>query len=463
MSKKDFFYLIGICLLQVIVLTGQCLGLNVILFMIPLLAFLCFYLKENDLISHKKGFLLMIPIVILSCSYFIYDNVMKYFNVLAIPFITLIMLTEVIHPIHNLEDLLQETIYSIFMPIEYFTKHVKNTIEVIKELLPKNNKNLKVLKSILIVIPVVLIVLILLSSADLVFASIFKDIVKIFENISYEDIIVRIILFFCLFLYLGSLLYYIKTKKMEVPTNSKGIKLEEFTMKLLLTILNGIYIIFNGIQIFSLGFHKLPENITYAQYARTGFFQLMLISFINIAIILISKNTKESKYIKGMNLFMVLLTFLIIISSFYRMVLYEQVYGYTLLRVGVFLILFQEVILLIPTILYILKKDFPVFKYYLMLPIIAYSIVNMFSIEKIITNRNIALYNQKQKIDIEYLKNDNSDNIKELVEFYNRVEEEEIKNSLKYYLESFHGEIDNIFEYNISKDRANKIIKEELE
>ena len=462
MSKKDFIYLLGICLIEIICITGQVLGLNVIIFMIPLLSYLLFYLKENHLILHKKGILLIIPILVLSISFLIYDNSLKYLNIIGIPLLTIVMIYEIINPITNLEDLFQKGIYALFKSFDYLISHIKNTVEIIKEFLPKKNTKLKRLKSYLIVIPIFLVVLILLSSADLIFASIFKDIIKFLDYLSFEEIVRRVIHFTLIFLFLGAFLLYLKKEKGNVPSTSTGIKVEDFTIKLLLTLLNGTYIVFNCIQIFSLGFHKLPANITYAEYARTGFFQLMIISMINIGIILISKKSKSSKYIKGMNLLMVLLTFLIMLSSFYRMYLYEQVYGYTLLRIGVYLALVTEAILLIPTIFYILKKDFKVFKYYLMIPIIIYTILNLVSIDKIITNRNIALYRQKNKIDIEYLQNENADNIEELLKFYETLEEKEMKESLRRYLKLYQTDSDNIFEYNISKEKAKTLLKEEL-
>ena len=53
---------------------------------------------------------------------------------------------------------------------------------------------------------------------------------------------------------------------------------------------------------------------------------------------------------------MVIFTLVIIISAFARMTLYQQNYGYTRLRVLVDWALITEIILLIPTIGYILKN-----------------------------------------------------------------------------------------------------------
>ena len=461
MTKKYLLSLVLISLLQIILITGQVLGLNVILFMIPFLLFIIFFLKDNNLINNKKGLLLLIPIIILSLSYLIYDNILNYLNILVIPILTIFMLIEVINQTDNLECLIEKFFFMIFKPFDYLSIHVNNTRDILKNTNIKKNK-LKRIKSYLIVIPIIIIVLVLLSSADIVFASFFKDINNIFKDIKVEGIITRIFQFFILFLYLGATLMYLLKEKIEVGKISKGIKVEEFTIKLLLFSLNIIYVVFIFIQIFSLGLHKLPKGITYSEYARTGFFQLMIISIINIVIILISKSTKENKLIKGMNLLMVLLTFMIIYSSFYRMHLYEITYGYTLLRLGVYFILLTEVILLIPTIIYIVKDNFKVLKYYLIIPIIIYSMINLISIEKIITNRNISLYNKKHKIDIEYLENNYGDNIEELIDFYHTVGDKEIKKSLSVYFKNYNPEMDNILEFNISKYKAKKLIKEEL-
>ena len=461
MSKKQFLFLILICILQIILITKQNLGINVILFMIPFLLFLFFYLKENNLINNKKGLLFMIPILIISLSYLLFDNTLKYFNILVIPILSIIMLIEIINPKDTLEEFIEEGFYMGFKPFDYIGKHLNETKEIIKELLPKKNKRLERIKSYLIVIPILFVVLVLLSSADIIFASLFKDIINIINKISIEGIIARVFQFIILFLFLGSTLYYLKKEKIMVPKASSGMNLQNFTIKLLLISLNIIYFIFIGIQIFSLGFHKLPSNITYSEYARTGFFQLMIISSLNILIILLTKKKEETKLIKILKLLLIASTYMIIISSFFRMYLYEQKYGYTLLRIGVYLTLVTETLLLIPTIFYVLKKDFKIIRYYIMIPIIIYTMMNMTSIESIITKRNIDLYEKTKEIDIEYLKNENCDNIKQLIDFYHRVEDREIKDSLKYYFETFQEE-DLILDYNISKKKAYQLLKEEL-
>ena len=226
--------------------------------------------------------------------------------------------------------------------------------------------------------------------------------------------------------------------------------------------LNVIYIVFDFIQIKSLMLHYVSENINYAEYARTGFFQLMFISIINISIILISKkfyNDKNQKYIKGLNLLMIILTIIIIISSFLRMNLYANEFGYTFLRLSVYTSLITEVFLLIPTIIYIFKEKFNVTRYYLIIITTFYTLFNLINIDKMIAKNNINKFINTDQLDVEYLQNYHADNIPELIDLYQRTDNLEIKESLDNYFNHIDLEMHGFQEYNLAKDKALEAIK----
>ena len=462
--KKSLPYILIIGILHSILLYGQSLGLNVILFTIPLLIFLYFYLKKNELIKNKKGLLYMIPIIILSAMYLLYDNTFTDLNILVIPGLYLLMFIYTINPTNNLATLFTNLCRVAFKPLDKMTPFLKEIKETIGSYVKINDNNKKKIKSLIIVIPIVILVLVLLSSADMVFGNIFTSIFDHIDDTTLYEIIGRIARFIILFTYLGISLFYLKDMFPTEKSTDRYIKAEEYTVKLLLTILNIIYVVFDIIQIHSLMLHHVGDKINYAEYARSGFFQLMFISILNISIILISKQAKKNKYNQAMSIVMVFLTFIIIVSSFLRMHLYEVAYGYTVLRLGVYLILITESILLIPTIIYILKDKFPILRIYLGISIAVYTFVNLFSIDNIITNNNINRYYKTGKIDIYYLENNNYDNIPQLVDLYLRIKNDEeilspetskIERSLYHYLKKQEVDIDNIFEYSFSKKDAN--------
>ena len=84
-----------------------------------------------------------------------------------------------------------------------------------------------------------------------------------------------------------------------------------------------------------------------------------------------------------MCLVMILLTIIIIVSSFLRMNLYERAYGYTVLRLLVYVTLITETILMIPTIIYIFNSKFKIIKYYIIIITSVYTLINFANIDKV--------------------------------------------------------------------------------
>ena len=110
-----------------------------------------------------------------------------------------------------------------------------------------------------------------------------------------------------------------------------------------------------------------------------------------------------------MNVLLAIFTIIILISSVLRMHLYEKEYGYTFLFFLVYFIQITELILIFPTIIYILKEKFPITKWYMAITICMYIIINFVNIDFIIAKGNIDRYfniadDEKQKIDFSYLK-----------------------------------------------------------
>ena len=458
--KNIFFYTLLLVILNSILIVNQTLGINVILFTIPLLVFLFNYLKLNKLIKNKLGLLFFIPIIILSGTYFIYDNVFNELNIVIIPILYILMFIFTTSSVDKLGDLITKVMNTIFRPFDYIGEVLKGSRKYFdsKIKLSKDNKNK--IKSILISIPVIILVIVLLSSADQMFNNLFSKIFELIKDISLSNIIYRLIIMLILFVYLNATLMVV-LNKLGVKDPNKTKEIDSYTMKVLLTALNIIYLVFDFIQIKSLFLHNVTEGIKYADYARSGFFQLMLISIINIVIILLYRRSKENKYNKLMSLIMVLLTLVIIASSFYRMVLYSSAYGYTVLRLGVYVTLITEVILLIPTVIYIFRPKLNILSYYVVILTIVYTAINLFSVDVVITDNNIKRYREKDDIDLDYLMNDHSDNIKQLIELKDELKEEDLKLDLEFYLEDFTAYDDdyNFLEYNISKTRAEKLLK----
>ncbi len=80
----------------------------------------------------------------------------------------------------------------------------------------------------------------------------------------------------------------------------------------------------------------LPQNYSYADYARKGFFEMCIIAIINLCLVLLTLLFANHKggIIKAITTFISAFTLLIIATALSKMVLYISNYGMTVLRIG---------------------------------------------------------------------------------------------------------------------------------
>lgn len=420
----------------------QDLGISVLLFTIPIIWITTKLLKGN--IKNKKALLISIPIIVLSSTYFIFDNLTFYLiNIVLVPILYLIMVIWAISDF-QIKSIIYKIILMIFEPLNYIGDVIR---AVLKEFNPKEKdeqigekkeKN-NIFKAVCFTGTIALIVIGLLCSADNEFAKIFSTIFKDINIFNVSELTGRIIIIIIAFFYFAGFFMNMLDKEnglKEFEKDEKAEKKESYTIRMMITVLNLVYLVFCFTQIKVL---FTEQNIKYSEFARKGFFQLMIVSLINIVMILKANNKnlketeKQEKYKKTMCIVMVIFTLIIIISAFARMTLYQQNYGYTRLRILVDYTLITEIILLIPTIIYILKNKIDLIKTYFVIIITMYCLVNFINIDKIIMKNNFNRYKETGYIDLNYIMEmNNSDLIEQLLE----LKDTEFKYSEKAYSQS---------------------------
>ncbi len=406
---------IVLAIFQSILFYGKEIGISMLLFSVIGNVIIYYILNKNKKIKNKNGFILIIPIILLSSTYFIFANRIFYIlNIIIIILLNLLMYGIVINPKNYLKnyllnsiELLKSTITGFHEGVEYTKKEAKQHIKTNDKINKDNIKKIAI--SLLIVFAVVGVVTLLLISADSIFANIFENIGNIFTYInigSTFSMTIRIVLIIIAYFLILSFILKLKQdyeKKTKEIKNSKN--KYAFTIKLLLIALNIVYLVFCFIQVESLFAKINTVEFNYANYARTGFFQLMIVSLINFAVILISNKFNENKErsIKILNLFLVIFTVIIALSSMYRMYMYQMEFGLTYLRMFVYIILITELLTFIPIIIYIFNEKFDFLKWSSIIWICIYCIINYMNIEKIIINYNINNTNSDRSIDYGYI------------------------------------------------------------
>ena len=429
-------------------------GISVMLFVISFLVGFIFLMYKHKKIENKKALILVIPITLLSATYFIYHNTLfQTINVLMIVLLTIIMCIYTTRAHVKIQEFLVkgiELLAGTFESISDVIDNFKNKFKKKKDIENEKSEKLKQgLKSFVYAIPVILVVLVLLMSADSVFANIFVNIFGEFKNIFMAENFVMFCLRICIimiffFTFSGFFVNILKTDTMfnsETEEKITEVHIEKMTINMILTILNIFYLIFSIIQFTSLFSNMNTNNLDYATYARQGFFQLMMISFINIVMIILAKVNKgnTSDYTKAMSILTLLFTVVILLSAFFRMNLYEKAYGYTYLRLFVYYILATEFILILPIGLWILDKKIDILKWTIGIVTIMYLILNFSNIESTIAKRNVDRYFENQEeneIDLEYLfHHTGTDAIGQMKRLLNAKDETVVKRVKEYLLQ----------------------------
>ena len=478
-------------ILHSVLFYGQNLGISVFLFAIVGVFIFIEILRKNEKIKNKKPLLLSVPIILLSATYFLFNNeFFNNFNMLVIIILFLIMIIWSVLGKLQFGRIIENICVLIFGSLtevggaareisNNFSTNKKEIIQDKKEKV-KNKKGKQILKGVLISLPLLIVIIVLLVSADEMFANIigniFGDLIKNIVNLinvrTIYSILFRIIIITLLTIYFISFILNIKNDKLdgEEFKNKKGIKIDGTILNTVLTLVNVVYLLFSATQIIQ-AFNNITNGgvQNYSTYARTGFFQLMAVSFINFAIIFISKNNKNEEnnknYTKTLNVWLAIFTVVILISSVLKMNLYAAEYGYTFLRIAVYFIQVTELILIVPTIIYILKEKFDILSWYITIIVTMYVILNFSNVDYIIAKKNIDKYfnetdSRKAEIDIDYLISDTSTDAISQIKRLLDVEDNNIKTKVNNYLWSQKQELlsenKTWQSFNLSKYRAKK-------
>lgn len=459
-------------------------GISVFIFVFACLLYLIYVLNKNKKIENKKALILVIPILLLSSTYFIFNNAL--FNVLNTVVITVLGIIMCVYACKkklNTPKFIRKC-KDVFLGMLVHISDLLDCFKTKKE--REENESLekvkKVIKALFISLPIILVVLALLMSADEIFQEIFDDVfINIGELLTGEGIIKflsRMSFILITFLLCGGLIInLVKSDTLfngeDEETKKREIKFENLTINMILTILNIIYLIFSFIQISNLFMHTSNNlNFDYASYARQGFFQLMFVSFINFVILIIANVNKQEKtksqkiYNKIMSLLIMVFTIIIIISAFYRMNLYIETYGYTYLRIFVQFILITEILISIPIMIKLLGAKIDLVKTSIVITCFMYLILNFMNINNFIARENIDKYLENKDdihFDLSYLQKLGTDAIPQITRLL-KVENENIKERAENYLLGQRNTL-KIFtmswqEYNISKKQAIDILNE---
>lgn len=201
----------------------------------------------------------------------------------------------------------------------------------------------------------------LLASADVAFANLVSRVVPALDQL--PSTIIRVARCALLILLAFSLMYSALHGEVEPAASGTVAKpAPVVALGIVLGSMDALYAAFALLQVGYL-FGDASANGGYAEYARTGFFQLVAVAVINLVLLAVALHTRRSAsrslVLSVLELTLVGLTAVLVASAAWRMTLYVGEYGLTLLRAMTYAGMVAIAGLLVVVAARILREDFP--------------------------------------------------------------------------------------------------------
>jgi hypothetical protein len=349
-------------------------------------------------------------------------------------------------------------------------------------------KFLRVVLGVVIALPILAIFFALLVSADLAFREIITD----FFSVDFiGDIVVITIWFAAAFWFGFGLFYYniFKREKYQVKeVNSQEGKSRFFVEGItILSLVELLFLVFNVVQLtYLFGGEDMisGDAFTYSEYARKGFFELVVVSvFALILLAAIYKLVKASNQIKGLVMRLISISGILLLvpmtaSAFYRLYMYEDAYGFTRLRTYSHLfIIFLIVVFVWFIIKFSSKLKESVFFYGIqIITLLSLFVVGVLNVDAFIAKQDIDKFGtyieqddgRVHDIDNAYITSLSYDAVPILVDYF-KDSDEETKQEVAFYLKGMYdellwrNEVNDIREFNLREFTAREVLKENRE
>ncbi|MDV8068658.1 DUF4173 domain-containing protein [Rhodococcus sp. IEGM 1366] len=232
-----------------------------------------------------------------------------------------------------------------------------------------------------------------------------------------------------------------------------------------LAMLNVLFLGFVAVQLKTLfGGDKhvqVTDGLTYADYARQGFWQLMMVTVLTLLVIAVAvrrvdRDDRRSRALaRGLLGALCTFSLVIVASAVHRMWLYENQYGFTRLRVSVFAV---ELLLGLVFVLLIIA-GVRMSGAWLPTAVLAMATVGLlgfafFNPDAYIAEKNVERFEQGKSIDVNYLSTLSVDAVPAL----DRLPEPQRSDSLWYLKQELRGSEDSWWEFNSARKQAREIL-----
>lgn len=358
------------------------------------------------------------------------SEAMKLLNFAGLPLLSVFCLIVAIRPndgifFRHLGQALFQLFLAPFISVFKIPRFLASKDEKVKQ-----RSGSEVITGLVLLVPLLLCLLILLTQADFGFSQILRGLTSRLEAFSLSEAMIRTTLSLFALIYFLCLIIGLRLqsgqKIQEAPlpfANSDTIPL------ILLAGVDGLYALFTLSQLRSLYFpmeQLTAESLTVSQYARNGFFSLLLILFINLILLwLVSRFRSDQKILPKVLIgLLILFTANLILSSFYKMSLYQATYGFTHLRLFVFFSLGFFSLALLLTTAFFFGRVKNLVAAYASAAILTYLVMNLVNLDGLIVAKAKDIYLSQGRLDSFYLEDLSADGYRAFQDHFEPLKED---------------------------------------
>ena len=414
------------------------LGISLLLFVLLVVGGLWWNGRHEAIIPAKRNLWLLLPLGFFASMAMLRTNsTLTTLNVLAV--MCLLAYLAFFYAAGRVENL--NLFGYALLPLRVFGGSLALSAPVIRPTVEEIRLNgngrrrlLPLLRGLLFALPVLLVFTVLLSSADLIFADYVEDLfsLDIFDHVA--EWIWRGTIIVMLSVVLAGGLALALTRRAEDEEQSE---LERGLTKLpnyfsigfietstILVLVNMLFAAFVGIQftyLFGGAANVTEAGYTFADYARRGFFELLTVAILTMLLILglnwLSRreNKGQIHLFNGLGSVLVGLVLVMLVSAWRRMTLYEAAFGYTELRLIVYVCMAWLAVTLVWFLLtlWVRPDRFAIGALLAVMGFVA--TLNLISPDAFIARQNLDRYMRMGDLDVAYLTSLSDDAVPQLV------------------------------------------------
>ncbi|MGD8604511.1 MAG: DUF4173 domain-containing protein [Anaerolineales bacterium] len=286
-----------------------------------------------------------------------------------------------------------------------------------------------VLRGLVLALPILVVFTALLASADLIFGDAVHELIDWLDwplMVSWFESVLIIVV--AGLVTLGAIVTALQPAD-DRQTVFEGRSLPRLLglieSGVLLGAVDGLFMIFTLIQfryLFGGEANINAAGYTYAEYARRGFGELVAVAFLSLGLIwllsMVSRRDTRTAHriFNGLSTLMVALLFVILASAFKRLLLYEQAYGFTNLRLYTHIAIVWMGLLFAGFLIILAKQRLGLFPLLTLAAAAGFTLtLNVINPEGLIVRQNLARAEISGELDLEYFGWLTSDSIPALV------------------------------------------------